>query len=66
MEQQQQVVAQIEVCLELLEHASEADEDMEVNAVMLMGAMNRLAQLLATPTARCEGQTAFAKQEDIQ
>jgi hypothetical protein len=69
MEHQQQVLAEIQTLLELIDQmrqVPEADEDKayEVNAVMTMQAMDRLHQLLEMPTAGCEGQTAFAKKEE--
>jgi len=63
MESQQQVRAELDTCIELIEqmeHASEA------NSVMLMQTMDRLQQLQEIPSAGCDGQTAFAKKEDAQ
>jgi len=70
-EYQKRVLAEIDTCIELIEqmeHASEADEDKsyEANSVMVMRAMDRLQQLLATPFAGCDGQAVFAKKEDAQ
>lgn len=62
----QQVAEQVNSLLELLEHASEADEGMEVNAVMVMQGMDRIRQLLEIPSAGCDDQAALEKNEDVQ
>ncbi|MEO8162459.1 MAG: hypothetical protein ABI590_01650 [Ilumatobacteraceae bacterium] len=62
MEHQKQVAEQIDACVQLIEQMEQAPE---ANALMLMQAMDRLQQLLATPPAVCEIQTAFAKQEGV-
>lgn len=60
---EEQVVTQIDMLLELLEHAPELDVDQwyAENFGMLTQEMDRLHQLLEMSTAGCEGQTAFAK-----
>jgi len=58
--EQQELAGQIDACIQLIEQVEQAPE---ANAVMLMQAMDRLQQLLATPSAGCDG---HATQEDVQ
>jgi len=57
MEYQKQVVAQVDICIRLIEQMAQAPE---AYAVEVMQAMDRLQQMLAIPFAVCED----PKQED--
>ncbi|MDP1947102.1 MAG: hypothetical protein Q8L77_06335 [Nitrospirota bacterium] len=63
---QQQVAAQVNSLLELLEHAPEAEVEQWLLENVVMQEMDRLCQLLGMPSVGCDGQAAFAKEEEEQ
>ena len=61
---QQQVVAEIDTLIDLIEQLQQMpkpDENMETTARILLHTMDRLQQQLVTPFTGCEGQTSSKK-----